>query len=795
MKRLQLLFCFVFLFPSLLLAQGLEEGVVATPTVEPQVVSNASELAPKLSELTDEFNALTTELLTYKTFLTESQDKFLKHKEHFKALVDLYQETSNLKYINIDRISEINAKLKDLSVRSEQQIEEFTTIITKLATTRDKWQENGENWQRWKMEFKADYSVVKQTFDTVDKQVTEAISEITKIEKPLLQKQSELVAFQSKIKDLLKKIAVFLSTYKKDILTKTGASFFSFDFWKNFNSELWQESTDAFVLLVPLKDSITSKHTLMFVLHLFLILLIFLTLKYLQNKRLKTERANLGKLFSVPISTSVFVSTILVGPYYGLDLPPLFKIVLLIAASICGARLVTAFMQVKERKVFIDILVVTFVISQLCVIINIPEPLVRVYIALISLFILTVLVARLRVLAKEGGAFWGMAFISLMIVLMIATLTSEAFGYTQLASKIFDSSVRSIFSCVLAWLLGVLIKEGLFVFLSYSIFAHVMICRKYSKHILSKFNLWIDVFISFMAIAVILLGWKLFDSLEETVSYLLNLAVTISGVQFSVGRVLFAVFLFDMIIFGSWFLRKTLNEEVYPKKNVQIGVRVSINRIIQYSCICLGVVLGLSILGFNLKNLAVAFGVLGVGIGFGLQNIVNNFASGVILLFERPIKVGDVVEVGGYKGEVKKIGLRATIVETYEKAEVIVPNSDIASSKVVNWTLSTRKVRTVINVGVSYDSDVEEVSRLLCEIAQKQPAVATDPEPAAFFISFGEGSLNFELRFWSSIDDAFGLRNIINREITKTFKEAKIEIPFPKRDVNIAGLQEFLNKK
>ena len=196
----------------------------------------------------------------------------------------------------------------------------------------------------------------------------------------------------------------------------------------------------------------------------------------------------------------------------------------------------------------------------------------------------------------------------------------------------------------------------------------------------------------------------------------------------------------------------------------------------------------------NAASDAKKWSFIGIGIGFGLQNIVNNFASGIILLFERPIKVGDVIEVNSQLAVVKKLGLRATVVETYNKAEVIVPNSVLASEKVTNLTLSNRILRSLIQVGVAYNSDVEEVTNILKDIALNHELVLKTPEPTVLFTAFGDSALEFELYFWSTFDDRLKIKHDIDVEIIKRFREKNIEIPFPQRNLIIEGLEQLISK-
>jgi potassium efflux system protein len=197
----------------------------------------------------------------------------------------------------------------------------------------------------------------------------------------------------------------------------------------------------------------------------------------------------------------------------------------------------------------------------------------------------------------------------------------------------------------------------------------------------------------------------------------------------------------------------------------------------------------MSLLGFELKNLVVLAGALGIGIGFGLQNIVNNFVSGLILLFERPVKVGDMIMIESDWCTVKKIGMRATTVETFDQSEIIVPNSDLISQKVTNWTLTSEQSRLVLPVGVAYGSDVQRVLEILTECATAHPKVLDPPPPSPLFVGLGESSLDFELRAWvGKASDRMETKSDLLAAIYAKLHENSIEIPFPQRDLHLRSI-------
>ncbi|HKJ80630.1 MAG TPA: mechanosensitive ion channel domain-containing protein, partial [Ignavibacteriaceae bacterium] len=216
-----------------------------------------------------------------------------------------------------------------------------------------------------------------------------------------------------------------------------------------------------------------------------------------------------------------------------------------------------------------------------------------------------------------------------------------------------------------------------------------------------------------------------------------------------------------------------------------------VGTIIRYGVLVFGLVIVMQTVGINLSTLTVLAGALGVGIGFGLQNITNNFVSGIIILFERPIKVGDRIQVGDVNGDVISISMRSTTVVTNDNISVIVPNSEFISSRVINWSHNDRNVRFNIPVGVAYKEDPEKVKQILLEVADKDEGVLKSPKPDVLFVEFGNSSLNFNLRIWTNsyITTPAILQSKLYFEIFKKFKEAGIEIPFPQRDMHIKNTE------
>jgi small-conductance mechanosensitive channel len=209
-------------------------------------------------------------------------------------------------------------------------------------------------------------------------------------------------------------------------------------------------------------------------------------------------------------------------------------------------------------------------------------------------------------------------------------------------------------------------------------------------------------------------------------------------------------------------------------------------RIVHYLIMITGTVVAFQFVGIDLAGLTVIFGLLSVGIGFGLQNVTSNFISGIILLFERPIKVGDRVTVGEVEGDVTSINMRSTTIQSLDNISIIVPNSEFISSTVTNWSYGDPKIRLKIEVGVSYKSDLDIVIKSLKEVANEHADILKDPEPLVFLSEFGDSSWNMLLIVWLGTPKRYYLtRSEINCAIVKKFRDYAVEIPFPQRDLHV----------
>jgi small-conductance mechanosensitive channel len=256
--------------------------------------------------------------------------------------------------------------------------------------------------------------------------------------------------------------------------------------------------------------------------------------------------------------------------------------------------------------------------------------------------------------------------------------------------------------------------------------------------------------------------------------------------------------LFVLVLIGERLVRHFFVLRLLRKTHLEESLQYAISRIVGYVVLILGFYIALQVVGLNLSSLAVIAGAVGVGLGFGLQNIINNFVSGIIILAERHISVGDRIVVGGVDGKVVKISLRSTTVITNDNIAIIVPNADLIANAVTNWSYHEAKVRFRVPVGIAYGSDVEKFKRIMLEVAGAHSAVLPEPKPDVLFVGFGDSALNFELAVWTTamIHAPGRFRSELLYAIEKKLREHAIEIPFPQRDLHLrSGDWENLRAK
>jgi small-conductance mechanosensitive channel len=267
--------------------------------------------------------------------------------------------------------------------------------------------------------------------------------------------------------------------------------------------------------------------------------------------------------------------------------------------------------------------------------------------------------------------------------------------------------------------------------------------------------------------------------------------------SFTLGTLLYLSITLFLLFYLSEKARLLLTNRILTRYKIVLGVRQAIGSIVKYSVVLVGLIVIIQSTGVDLSALGLIAGALGVGIGFGLQSVTSNFVSGIIILFERPVKVGDRIQIGEITGNILRISARATTIITNDNIAIIIPNSDFINKMVINWTLNDRNVRFNFPVKVSYKEDPQKVKKVLLEVIANNPGVLKLPKPDILFENFEDSALAFNLRIWTSqyVDNPGVLKSQIYYEIFNKFKEHNIRIPYPQRDLHlISGFSEHIQE-
>jgi len=430
-----------------------------------------------------------------------------------------------------------------------------------------------------------------------------------------------------------------------------------------------------------------------------------------------------------------------------------------------GARVLTRFSPVLKRELFL---------------LNILAALV--------IFAWLARPSRLHRLHKTSRISWLLVTgVRIGIALLAASLAVNFFGFLSLSQVLGLTALLGVTSAAIfygaARVLGLILTTVLRADWVEGVFS----MRAASA------ETWGERILTFLAAVLWIRGmlhlFTVYDEVRVAVSSALQYPFGYGNVHVTIGGTLSVLLVLAIGYALAGALTFLLKRFLLPRLPLHRGVAYAVSTVTYYLLLLVVAVAALADAGVELNKFTVLTGALGVGLGFGLQNIVNNFVSGLILLFERPIHVGDIVDVGGIVGTVKRIGARSSTVLSFQGAEVIVPNSSLISNQVINWTLSSPWRRVDILVGVAYGTDPERVLKLLVGVAKAHPGVLLEREPEAFFLGFGDSTLRFELRFWSARQDTwFQLQSVVTVAVAKALRDAGIEIPFPQRDLHLRSV-------
>lgn len=377
-------------------------------------------------------------------------------------------------------------------------------------------------------------------------------------------------------------------------------------------------------------------------------------------------------------------------------------------------------------------------------------------------------------------------FLLFLVILLGVSLLANFYGAVQLATRITEGSFVLIHASLIFYTLSLILSGYIVVILRRRISSASHILDKFSRRVENTTTLLIKLGMFFWWFLIVSKVVGIHSYIVEFKNETLALSWTIASTTISVQ----SIFDFIVIIFGTWFIARLVNTilhvEVFSRFSFARGMPTAISTTLNYIIVISGSLIALSSLGVSQEQFTLVFGALGVGIGFGLRNIIANFVSGIIMVFERPVQIGDTIEINKTMGKVMGIGTRSSTIKTFDGSEVIIPNADFIAKEITNWTLSDERRRKVLVFKVDFDSDIEKVMQIMKDVAVAHPDVLEDPEPITAFEGFGEYYLEFKLYFWLT-ENLIGAQSDIAIGIYKELKRAGIKMPLPK--------QEYVSKK
>jgi small-conductance mechanosensitive channel len=677
----------------------------------------------------------------------------------------------------------------------EETSKPLSEAIRQLGTWREEWLAEKKRWSEWQSALleKEGGDQLTSTFDKANDTIDKALNLVFSPLEAMLTVQEKAGTVQTKIKALSAELDGLISEERRGVLVGASPPMFSSRYFSQFKSrEMWLAAKHSLHEISWPDRQFFAQQGWIVLLQGLLTLVVIIAVY--RNRQVLSESAGWRFLAARPFSTGFFLATmttLLIFQYEGV--PAVCKLAAEIVAAVSFVRLSGAWIEASWKRQFVYGVMIILIVTRIMDVLSFPLPLVRLYTAL------TALVGILFCFRwsgesgrhKDSGLYiWSLRLLSLFFAVIII---AELWGKKALATHLYFSLIDSIATVLVFLLLMYMIRGGLIWLFRTSLLRRVAVLHSDDVDaIVRGVARFIDLAIwGLVLLPAILMIWGVYNTLEEATKGLLALGFNVGSQRISVGLVIASAAILYASFLASRILRKLLMDEVLVRRQMEKGVRHAIGRLVHYVLIFVGFLFALSTLGLDFTKLTIMLSALGVGIGFGLQGIVNNFVSGLILLFERPVRVGDYVELGGQWSEIKRIGLRATTVRTFDEAEVTIPNADLVSNQVTNWTLSSRLVRLIIPVGVAYGSDVPLVIETLMTCATTNPDVVKRPAPQILFLSFGESSLDFELRVWvSDVDQRLWVKSALHQEIDRRFREANIEIAFPQRDLHLRSADE-----
>jgi len=796
----------VIILPNLISAQNQQtesDTIVVEKVIEPVALANIGSETDQTLNKIRKFKGI-IEPSENETRLDSIVPQKIEAIIQIKNDLDL-EEIQGLRFIQTESLKnqfiQYQIQLEDWRGTYTQKAEEINAIQEELKELETKWTKT--------LELERDEPIPQQVLERINtnlKELDKLSSSIAEKNNSLLTKQTTLTDALIFVDEVLSTISDFEQSYKDQILTIDSPPFWmmfgnrndSTSFKQRFKHVLSGHKEDFNNFKINYEINIYW-HIAFFV--VLLIIFYYLKSDVAQWSDEKKDEAISYSLHVInrPITSALLVTLLLTGLFYPAaprDVGNFFYIILVFPILILLPQLITSL----DKKYFYY-LAILFFLSQISEYLSELVVVDRLFLFTTNLFVVFVIIDLIRkrneISARNTRINWPFTFAVLrlslfvLFIAIIANLVGNVF-----LSKVFSrGTMTMLFGGIIIYSSALVLRSLFSLLIQQNTISKLNMIQNYPDEVKKQIFRIIRIISVFYWLYLTLDRFLVFDPIYGSIEDFLTNEWKVGSIDISIGNILAFFITLWISLTLSKFIRFILQDEILTHFEMQRGVPGAISMIVRLVLITVGFILAFGAAKIDISNIAIIFGALGVGIGFGLQNIFNNLVSGLILAFERPIQVGDIIQIASLNlmGEVKNMGIRASTVRTFDGAEVVVPNGNLISNEMINWTLSDRRRRQEIIVGVAYGTDTNKVLEILNEVVPEQDNVLKNPPPLIIFLGFGESSLDFRVLFWTHFDNGLGTRSRVGTVIDEAFKQHGIEIPFPQRDLHLRSVDDKID--
>jgi potassium efflux system protein len=806
MKNILLIFGLLLLFLSS--NQHLNGQVPAAETSKDSIANHivpikVSDISIKSSELKLRVKQEYNDLISDNTVqLVKEENNRLLYAIDQQLLIPINPEDVSISIRDLEqrqiKLQQIRQKIGLQKIYLAEIFHNLDSFKNELTRETERWKLTRENLL--KVELPASIPAkLEQTISFLDSTMTLATVKSQKV----LEFVDKTIEVGVRIDAQFEKNKTLIKNKQRNALKNDHPSFLMMNYKADFAKEIGGSISHLVqVSLIELEEYLFD-NTISLILSLF-IFCGFLYLFFKVRNKVKIKETGFGyyykdtlfKVISRPVSASIVLClflSILIFP----DRPPIFRE---FSFYIIALPLIHLLDILVARKYRVYIYAFGVLVFLYMFILLLPRPndlviyrMLLLLIAASEITLLTMLLRRYRLNQglSDKGKLMTYFFIALHLALAATGLISNIFGRLILTEIVLFAVFLNIFDGLILFITVILLNGLIVTGIDTNKGKQLNVFRVNGELIKNRMIYILNSIAIGYWVILILKNFRIRDSIFTSLKSIITTKISIGSATFSLdGFLIFIVVIYVSVVLSK-IIRIVLEEDILNRIPLSKGLPHTIAMMVRYSLITAGFFLAVNAAGIPIDKFTIILGAMSVGIGFGMQNIFNNLVSGLILLFERPIQLGDTVQVGQLTGNVQSIGIRSSNIRTFEGAEVIVPNGQLVSNEVINWTLSDQQRRIEIKIQVAYNSDPQLVYKLLNGILLNHKDIVQEPASLVFFHEFGESSLDFVLLFWiSDYNNGRRTKSDILFEIFRVLKENNIEIPFPQRDLHIRTMNQ-----